>query len=205
MTTNTTLVQKLINKGILKSQKNINAMRLIDRKDFVIKEEKENAYADYPLPIPCGQTITRPSQMAFILEFLDIQIGERILEVGSGSGWGTAILAELVGKTGQVWAVEIVQELVEFAIKNLRKYNFSQVNILKANKEYGLPEKAPYDKIIVSAFSDKIKKAFFKQLRVGGKMTIPIKDKLILLTKISETEYETMSFTGFFFVPLIEL
>ncbi len=204
MTTNSVLVQNLINKGILKSQKNINAMRSVDRKNFVIESEKENAYTDYPLPIPCGQTITRPSQMAFILEFLDIQKGEKVLEVGSGSGWGTAILAELVGKTGQVWAIEMIQKLVEFGIENLRKYNFAQINLTKAGTEYGLPEHAPYDKIIVSASGNKIKQAFLQQLKVGGKMTVPIEDKLVLLTKKSEDEFKTEIFRGFVFVPLIK-
>ncbi len=204
MTTNSVLVQNLINKGILKSQKNINAMRSVDRKDFVMESEKENAYTDYPLPIHCGQTITRPSQMAFILEFLDIQKGEKVLEVGSGSGWGTAILAELVGKTGQVWGIEIKPELVEFGIKNLQKYNFTQVNLLQAGSTYGLPKHAPYDKIIISASGDKLEEAFFNQLKIGGKMTIPIKDKLVLLTKQSENEYKTKSFKGFVFVPLIK-
>ncbi len=202
--TNIELIQHLINKGILKSQKNINALRRIDRKDFVIDSEKENAYTDYPLPIHCGQTITKPSQMAFILEFLDIQIGEKVLEVGSGSGWGTALLAELVGKTGQIWAVEIIQRLVEFGIENLRKYNFTQINLTKAGLEYGLPEHAPYDKIIVSASGNKIKQAFLQQLKIGGRMTIPIKDKLVLLTKKSEDEYKTEIFRGFVFVPLIK-
>ncbi len=204
MITNSVLVQNLINKGVLKSQKNINVMRSVDRKDFVIESEKENAYTDYPLPIPCGQTITRPSQMAFILEFLDIQKGEKVLEVGSGSGWGTAILAELVGKTGQVWSVEIKPELVEFGIKNLQKYNFTQVNLLQARSTYGLPEHAPYDKIIISASGDKLEEAFFNQLKIGGKMTIPTKDKLVLLTKQNESEYKTKSFKGFVFVPLIK-
>ncbi len=204
MTTNGILVQNLINKGILKFQKNINAMRSIDRKDFVIESEKENAYTDYPLPIPCGQTITRPSQMAFVLEFLDIKKGEKVLEVGSGSGWGTALLAELVGETGQVWSVEIKSELVEFGVKNLQKYNFNQINLLQAGSKYGLPEHAPYDKIIISAAGDKLEKDFFKQLKVNGKMTIPIKDKLTLLTKQNKDEYKTQSFTGFVFVPLIK-
>ena len=204
MRNNSELAQSLIKKGILKSKKIINALYDIDRGDFVIPSEKENAYTDYPLPIHCGQTILQPSTMAFILELLDVQYGDNVLDVGSGSGWSTTLLAYLAGRTGQVRGVEIIPELVKFGQKNLAKYHFSHASIEEAKEGvYGLPEYAPYDKIMVSAAGDEIPEELIRQLKIGGTMTIPIKTSIFYLKKLSDTATNTQEFPGFSFVPLV--
>lgn len=204
MRNNSELAQGLIKKGVLKSKKIINALYDIDRGDFVIPSEQENAYTDYPLPIHCGQTILQPSTMAFILELLDVQYGDNVLDVGSGSGWSTTLLAYLAGRTGQVRGVEIIPKLVKFGQKNLAKYHFSHANIEEAKKDiYGLPEYAPYDKIMVSAAGDEIPEELIRQLKVGGIMTIPIKTSIFYLKKLSNTATNIKEFPGFSFVSLI--
>ena len=204
METNADLVQRLINKGILKSKQLIKAFLKIDRKYFVIDSEKLNAHKNYPLPLGFGQTISQPQTLGFMLELLNIQKGEKVLDVGSGSGRSTALIAEMVGRFGEVYGVEVVPELVEFGKNNLARYNFLQANIELAGKKYGLPEHAPYDKILVSATGDSVPEELFKQLKIGGKMVIPIKDELIVITKKIKEEHRVEIFKGFTFVPLIK-
>jgi protein-L-isoaspartate(D-aspartate) O-methyltransferase len=204
MRNNSELAQNLIKKGMLKSKKIINAFYDIDRGDFVISDEKENAYTDYPLPIHCGQTILQPSAMAFILELLDIQYGENILDVGSGSGWSTTLLAYLAGRTGQVKGVEVIPELVELGQKNLARYHFAHASIQEAKKDvYGLPKYAPYDKIMVSAAGSEIPADLVKQLKIGGAMIIPVDKAVFYFKKISKQDADIQKYQGFSFVPLI--
>jgi protein-L-isoaspartate(D-aspartate) O-methyltransferase len=201
--TNTDLIDYLIRKRVLQSKELINAIRQIDRKDFVIDSEKVNAYQNYPLPIGCGQTISQPQTVAFMLELLKLQKGEKVLDLGSGCGRTTALIAKVVGRMGRVYGVEIIPELVKFGQKNLAKYNLPQAQIVEAGEEYGLPEKAPFDKILVSAASDEIPEGLIQQLKIGGKMVIPMQNAIILLEKISDFEFQTSKFKGYFFVPLV--
>jgi protein-L-isoaspartate(D-aspartate) O-methyltransferase len=204
MLNNSELAQSLIKKGVLKSKKIINALYDIDRGDFVVPSEKENAYTDYPLPIHCGQTILQPSTMAFILELLDIQYGENVLDVGSGSGWSTTLLAYLAGRTGQVSGVEIIPELVKVGKKNLSRYHFAHASIQEVKKDvYGLPEHAPYDKIMVSAAGSEIPADLVTQLKVGGVMIIPVNKTIFYFKKISEQDANIQKYRGFSFVPLV--
>src|SRR3989338_5684724 len=111
----------------------------IDRADFVSSEYQAEANENYPLPIGFGQTISQPFTVAFMLKLLSPQEGDKVLDVGCGSGWTTALLANLVGKTGKVFGVEIIPELVSFCRKNLAKYNFPNAEIIQAGAELGLP------------------------------------------------------------------
>lgn len=175
----------------------IEAFRAIDRKDFVATEYWDEAYADHPLPIGHGQTISQPYTVAYMLELLRPERGDRVLDVGSGSGWTTALLANIVGPDGRVWGTEIIPELVEFGRANLIKYNFKNATIERA-AGLGLPEHAPYDKILVSASADELPGEFMNQLAPDGTMVIPIKTSV---WKITHTERE--EHPGFAFVPLI--
>jgi len=205
MKTKKELIQKLIDEEVLKTEKIIDSFRFIDRANFVLDKYAPDVYEDYPLSIGEGQTISQPYTVAFMLELLEPQEGENILDVGSGSGWTTALLANIVGDQGNVKGVEIISELVEFGNENIKKYNFPGATIEQAKVNYGLSEYAPYDKILVSATGDEIPEELIKQLKVGGKMVIPINDEIILLTKTSEKENRTEHFFGFNFVPLIKL
>ena len=201
--TNAELVRYLVDKGILVSKPLIKAFEEIDRQDFVVPSERKNAYRDYPLPIGYGQTISQPSTIAFMLELLKPQKGEKILDLGSGSGRTSALLSKVVGATGHVYGVEIIPELVERGRKNLEKYHLSQATILPAGKEYGLPEQAPFDKILVSAAGSEVPLSLLKQLKTGGLMVIPIKNSLLRLQKISDQKILTEEYPGFVFVPLV--
>jgi len=151
-------VDKLINDltggGYLKTDKIVEAFRKIKRADFVLEKDKAEAYSNYPLAIGFGQTISQPLTVAFMLELLSPQAGEKILDIGSGSGWTVALLAELVGSQGRVYGLEVIDELVEFAKNNVEKYSFIKKGIAfvwQGDGYEGLSDLSPFDKIIVSA------------------------------------------------------
>lgn len=205
-------IDNLIDLGYLKTEKIISAFRHIRHKDFVLEEYKMGADINSPLPIGFGQTISQPLTVAFMIELLYPQSGNKILDIGSGSGWTTALLAEIVGEKGRVYGMEIIKELEEFSKKNISKYNFIKKGIVKlVNKDgyEGLPEYAPFDRIIVSAASKKIPQKLINQLKVGGRMVLPIGLKnnlqdITLIKKNSITNLEKKIYPGFVFVPLVE-
>jgi len=188
---------------VLKTKRIIDAFKAIDRADFVPTKYKFLAYKDEALPIGYEQTISQPTVVAFMLELLEPQPGERILDVGSGSGWTTALLASIVGAKGKVYGVEIVLELVTFGQKNIAKYNFRSVEITQAGKTFGLPLKAPFDKILVGATGSSVPQSLIDQLKIGGVMVIPINEAIWKVHKKSESETDIEKFEGFLFVPLI--
>ncbi|OHA62769.1 MAG: protein-L-isoaspartate O-methyltransferase [Candidatus Wildermuthbacteria bacterium RIFCSPHIGHO2_12_FULL_45_9] len=197
------LVKFLTEQGILKSPHIIDAFHTVDRKDFVLAEYQEQAYEDYPLPIGHSQTISQPSTVGFMLELLGPTQGEKILDMGSGSGWTTALLAQIAGDQGKVFGMEIIPELVSFGQKNLQKYHFSNAAILQATDVLGYPSQAPFDKILVSAAAKEIPQQLIDQLVIGGIMVIPIENAVWKIKKVSPKETETQKFEGFVFVPLV--
>ncbi len=218
--TNEDLVQSLVAEGYLKTQAIIDAFLKIDRAHFVPQEEMQFAYRNEPLPIGFGQTISQPLTVAFMIELLAPQQGEKILDIGAGSGWQSALLAEIVRPHGMeiesverkkifpcVVAVERVHEIIEIMKKNLRAYEFEEHDIIKIHEgdgSLGMPKFAPYDKIIAAASADKIPDAWKKQVRVGGKIVAPVRDTIVVLEKKNTELFEERVFFGFSFVPLIE-
>ncbi len=203
------LITQLIEQGYLKTPEIIEAFEKIKREDFVPEESKGEAEGNYPLPIGYGQTISQPLTVAFMLELLEPKAGERILDIGSGSGWVTALLAKIVSKIkkGRVYAVERISELKEFGENNVRKYNFIEKGIVKffcQDGTKGLPEYAPFDKIHVAAAAEKVPQVLKDQLAAGGKMIIPISGGILKLNRINEKEIKEEFFPGFVFVPLIK-
>lgn len=199
------LIQQLIAEGYLKTPAIINAFYKIKRADFLpadlVGEESVNA----PLPIGHGQTISQPLTVAFMFELLDSQPGQKILDIGSGSGWTTAMLAEIVGPGGIVYAIERVPQLKEFGQRNVAKYHFSNVQFYCRDGNKGLPDQASFDRILVSAAAFEIPEQLKKQLKIGGRMVIPTSAQDIrLITKISENKFKEQIYPGFVFVPLIE-
>lgn len=170
----------------------------IDRKDFILEQDKKFAYQDRPLSIGYQATISQPSTVYFMLDLLDIKKNNKVLDIGSGSGWTTALLAK---KAKQVYGTEIIPELVEFGRNNLKKYNFKNAKIVLA-KELGMPEKAPFDRILVSASAQELPKKLIKQLKIGGILVIPIKNSVWKIDKISKNKIRKKEFPGFVFVPL---
>lgn len=206
MNTNKDLINKLLQSNYLKTLRIIKAFEKIDRADFVPEELQGEAYENYPLPIGRGQTISQPATVAFMLERLQPQEGDRVLDVGSGSGWQTAMLAEIVGSKGQVIGIEIKDELVELGQKNVAKYNYPNLKIIKGNGWQGLPKEAPFDRIIVAAAAVSIPDALKEQLKVGGRLVIPVGHGLqdiIVVDRVDKDHFNEQYFPGFVFVPLI--
>ena len=202
-------------EGILKTPSIIEAFEKVDRKDFVPEELKDKAYLNTPLPIGYGQTISQPLTVAFMLELLQPEKGNKILEVGSGSGWQTALLAHIVSVGGKIIAVELIPELMAFGRKNAAKYGFIKnktVEFHSFNATKGMQEEAPFDRIISAASGHDLPIAWKEQLKVGGRIVAPVKDAINLLVKkgpsageVGETEFEESVYPGFAFVPLISL
>lgn len=205
------LVKNLIDEGALKTPQIIGAFYNIDRRDFVPEELKKDAYHDSALPIGYGQTISQPYTVAFMLELLEPKAGDSIMEIGSGSGWQTALLSHIVSeektnKDGKVYALELLPELEAFGRKNVSKYNFVKDRTAEfhcINAKNGLAEHAPYDRIISAASANEIPVSWKEQLKIGGRMVIPIKDTIKLLVKKGDNEFEETDYPGFAFVPFV--
>jgi len=200
------LIDSLIQDGYLKSQAIIDAFKSIDRKDFVPGDLKDRAYDNTALPIGFKQTISQPLVVAFMLELLEPRQGEKILEVGTGSGWKTGLLAQLVGEQGKVYSIERVSELQSIAKQNLTKYGVEEkgvVTLIAGDGFYGYSANAPYDKIIAAASAKEIPAAWKEQIKIGGRIVAPVEDRIEVLDKIGPNQFETKLFFGFQFVPLV--
>ena len=201
------LIDSLIGGGWLKTPRIIEAFRRIKRVDFLPKDLEDLAELNEALPIGYGQTISQPLVVAFMLEQLEPKEGDKILDIGSGSGWTSALLKEIVGKKGRVIAIDIIPELVEFGKNNVAKYNFIEKGIVEficADGSKGYKKEAPYDGILVSAaVQTEVPRAWKEQLKIGGRIVTPIGSSIWLFTKKSESKFEEIEYPGFAFVPLI--
>jgi protein-L-isoaspartate(D-aspartate) O-methyltransferase len=197
------LVRYLVERGTIKTKGIIDAFLRVDRVDFVLPGDRKNAYIDQPLSIGFGQTISQPTTAALTLEWLRPKRGDTILDVGSGSGWTTALLAAVVGEEGKVWGVDTIPELTAFGRQNLAKYHFPWAEIVQAHDTLGLQEYAPFDKILVSAAAAMVPPELSRQLKTGGSMVIPVKDAVWYVRKLSPKKFDIKKFEGFAFVPLI--
>ena len=201
------LINTLITQGYLKSDLAIDAFSVVRREDFVPAEFEREAETNIPLPIGYGQTISQPLTVAVMLELLDLSPGLSVLDVGSGSGWSSTLLAHIVGEKGRVVAVERIPDLYDFGKKNIEKFGFvtmGRVKCVLGDGNEGYREEAPYDRILVSASAEEIPKELKSQLKVGGKMVIPIYNALAYVEKRGEDDFYVERFPGFLFVPLIE-
>lgn len=178
------------------------AFRSIDRRLFLPGELWPDAGLDIPLPIGYGQTNSQPYTVRQMLTWLDVKPGQHVLDVGSGSGWTTALLAYLTGKDGHVYAVELVPELLEFGRANCKKAGIKNAEFFEARERFGLPEYAPYERILVSAAAVTVPEELLQQLKPGGRLVIPVMFDILEITKTSDHEAETVTHPGFAFVPL---
>jgi protein-L-isoaspartate(D-aspartate) O-methyltransferase len=200
------LIDNLIEQGWLKTPKVINAFKKIKRIEFLPEDSKNLAELNEALPIGYGQTISQPLVVAFMLEQLQPKKGHKILDIGSGSGWTTALLSEIVGDKGKIIAIELVEELRDFGEKNTTKYNFIKKGIAKflcTDGSKGYEKEAPFDRILASASAQKIPLAWKKQLKIGGRIVTPIKNSIWVFIKKSEDSFREVEHLGFSFVPLI--
>lgn len=229
------LIHTLFEGGYLKNPLILKAFQEIDRRDFVPKEFENEAYLNEPVPIGHNQTISQPLTVAFMLGLLDPKPGEKILDIGAGSGWQSALLANIVGETGKIIAVERILPIKALAEKNISKYSFTSKGIVKViwkNAVGGIPDEAPYDKIIAAAALENpresahdqyesvfdphksvidqhkssievIPNEWKDQLKIGGRIVAPVGGSIVVINKKSEKEFETKEYFGFRFVPLV--
>lgn len=207
MNTNQDLINELIGSDYLKTPRIIQAFENVDRIDFVLPESRHEAYENFPLSIGHGQTISQPATVAFMLELLKPEPGDKILDVGSGSGWQTALLSYIVGDRGRVIGLEVKDDLIEFGQTNLKKYNFTQTKIVQRNGWQGLPEEAPFDKISVVASAPIVPPNLKIQLKEGGRLIIPVGrgvQDIAVINKVDEDNFTEQYYPSFVFVPLVE-
>jgi len=165
--------QQLVPRGI-SEQRVLNAMAKVPREEFVPLESRAASYEDGPLPIGYGQTISQPYIVAFMTEQLRPKPTDRVLEVGTGSGYQAAILADLVS---EVYSIEIVEPLAKNAEATLQRLGYKNVHLKTGDGYNGWPESAPFDAIIVTCAPDKVPQPLVDQLKDGGRMVIPVGDK----------------------------
>ena len=194
---------ELIPEGIT-DKKVLDAIYEVKRENFIPPSLRDRAYGNYPLPIGENQTISQPYIVALMTQALDIKKSDKVLEIGTGSGYQAAILAELARI---VYSVERLESLLEKARTNLYSQGYTNVILVPGDGSKGLPEYAPYDKIIVTAAAPKIPDPLIEQLKNGGKMVIPVGDRftqdLILVEKALNGRLYKKSLGGCRFVPLI--
>ncbi len=197
------LIEELYLGNAIRTPKIVEAFRDIDRAHFVPDAVKDDVYNDIPLPIGEEQTISQPSTVAFMLELLEPQKGNKILDIGSGSGWTTALLCHIVGEEGSVLGLERLERLADFGQSNLEKMHFGPYcRIEKAGNALGMPGET-FDRILVSASSDMVPEELFDQLKTGGVLVIPIGEVIYRFEKQPDGQITQQAYPGFRFVPLI--
>lgn len=198
------MVERTMRARDITDEKVLAVMEKVPRHEFVLPEYLDEAYADHPLPIGFGQTISQPYIVALMTQLLQLQPGDKVLEIGTGSGYQAAVLAELVD---QVYTIEIIPELARSAEERLRRLGYNDVHVRQGDGYYGWPEEAPFDAIIVTAAPDHLPQPLVEQLKDGGRLVVPIGppggyQTLWQIIKRGE-ELEANNIAGVLFVPLI--
>ena len=197
------LIEELSEKGIIDSGV-LNAISKIPRHLFMDSGFIDHAYQDKAFPIGSGQTISQPFTVAFQTQLLEIKKGNKILEIGTGSGYQAAVLCEMGAK---VYTIERIRELYRKTSSFLPSINYYPKKMIYGDGYEGLEEEAPFDGIIVTAGASKIPDKLLLQLKVGGRMVVPIGEniqKMVLYIKKSETNFEIKNFGDFQFVPMLK-
>ncbi len=180
------------------------AMRKVPRHEFVPEHLTDAAYEDHPLPIGYGQTISQPYIVALMTELLHLTPAAKVLEVGTGCGYQTAVLAEIAA---EVYSVEIIEPLASESADRLQRLGYRNIHVKHADGYLGWPEHAPFDAIVVTAGAEHVPPPLIQQLKPGGRMAIPVgephgEQSLLLVQKGSDGEIVTRNVTAVLFVPL---
>jgi protein-L-isoaspartate(D-aspartate) O-methyltransferase len=199
------MVREQLQERGIRDRRVLDAMRTVPRHRFVSEAFQAIAYADTPLPIGRGQTISQPYIVAYMAEALRLRGTERVLEVGSGSGYAAAVLS-LLGS--EVYGIELEKELYDRSVVTLREIGYPNVHLRHGDGFQGWPEKAPFDAIVVTAAAPRVPQALVEQLKPGGRMVIPVgpseaAQELLLISKRADGTTETRSVLPVRFVPLV--
>ena len=198
------MVESQLRQRGIRDERLLAAMSKVPRHEFVSQQNWNEAYADHPVPIAEKQTTSQPYMIAAMVQAAQIKPEDRVLEIGAGSGYQTALLAELAS---QVFAVERYSSLAEAAQKTLERLGYRNAKIVTGDGSLGLPEAAPYDAIIVSAAAPRIPQAIVDQLAVGGRLLIPVGEAdqqvLQLVQRNADGNTTVCTLEGCRFVPLI--
>ena len=201
MNSNEELVESLMANGVLKSKSIRDALLHMDRKDFVLSKYEDLAYMDGALPIGYGQTISQPYTVVFMLELLDVQKGDKVLDIGTGSGWTTALLSYLTGKEGRVVGKELIDELVVMGKENISKYDIANASISKTEGVLGV-ENEKFDRILVSASANKFPKELLLQMKNDSVLVVPVQNSIYKVRKDKTGGITKEEYYGFSFVEL---
>ena len=203
------LVKKLLSHGYIKKEKVRKAMEAVPREEFLPSQNRSYAYADQPLPIGEGQTISAPHMVAMICEKLDLEEGMKVLEIGTGFGYNAAVISEVMEKKGHVYSIERIESLAKLAKENLERTGYADnVTVIVGDGTIGYEKEAPYDRIYGTASAPYVPEPLKEQLKVGGKLLIPVGEQsyfqdLVCVIKKSENEFKQKSLGGVAFVPMI--
>ena len=199
------MVQRQIARRGVRSENVLNAMRKVPRERFLPGEQQALAYDDAPLPIGRGQTISQPFIVAYMTEALALDGGEKVLEIGTGSGYAAAVLAEIAA---DVYTIERIEGLAIMSRKVLADLGYQNVHVRQGDGTLGWPEQAPFDGIVVTAGGPDVPESLKHQLKIGGRLVIPVGtstwyQELVRVTRVSADEFDTENLVPVRFVPLI--
>ncbi|SFM69101.1 protein-L-isoaspartate O-methyltransferase [Methanolobus profundi] len=200
----TLLIRSLAEQGV--SERTLKAMKKVPRHLFVPSIHASRAYVDSPLPIGHAQTISAPHMVAMMCDLLELKEGQKILEIGAGSGYNAAVMAEIIGKKGQIYSIERLEKLAVFAHENLENAGYSNVEVILGDGSLGWPDNAPYDRICVTASAPDTPHPLIEQLKPGGIMVIPEGEgyqRLYIIRKSPDGEVTKQDWGGVIFVPLV--
>ena len=205
------LAESFKKNGYIRNKGIYDVFMKVPREEFVLDEDREHAYEDHPLPVLRNQTISAPHMCMLILSFGDFLPGQKVLEVGSGTGYQAALIAELIGSEGFVYGIERIDMLAEMGMRNLEKTGYSdRVLVIAGDGTLGWPDETipPFDRIIITAAGPQIPQPLIKQLKIGGKLYMPLGDAFLFqnwieVTKLSDNEIKRKNLLEVRFVPLI--
>jgi len=194
--------------GVIQDESVLKAFETVPREKFVMSSHKDMAYEDVPLPLIKGQTISQPSTASIMTQALELKKGQKVLEVGAGSGYQAALIANIVGPKGKVVTTEIIPGLAELARKNIAAVGIKNVEVHQADGSIGFPAEAPFDRIIITAAAPKIPEELLQQLSEEGIIVAPVAiddvsfTQEMIVGKKKNGKVETKSLGYFTFVPL---
>ncbi len=200
------LINSLRDEGVIKSDKVERAMLTVPREEFLPSYLRLYAYEDTPLEVMYGQTISAPHMVAMMCELLELKPGLRILEVGTGTGYHTAVCAEAMERTGAIYTVEYYPGLALYAIQNLARLGYlGMVHVTVGDGSRGLPRYAPFDRILITAAAPKVPPKLFEQLSSDGIMVIPIEERLTQVLYVVTKEGNTLHMKPVTYVSFVKM